>query len=204
MPKSQTLDLTPEAIAKAGLACLAESGKSRLTMRAVASRLGVTAGALYHHLSDKAHLIALMAEASSADRPIPVHSGMGWQEDLWILAAWMRTGMLRYPDLGPLIGEYKVFTPSMIAFGERFIGLWLQSGLDPERAALASSTTLMGINGAVLDQLAELGRPTLTESDLLRFPNLRQHFDRRPDRDAEFELFVRALIDGIYARLTQG
>lgn len=54
--------LEREAIVQAALAMLAEGGEQGLTMRGLASRLGVTPMSLYHHVGDRAGLLRALSE----------------------------------------------------------------------------------------------------------------------------------------------
>lgn len=54
--------LNKEAIVCAALELLAEAGVAGLTMRGLASRLGVTPMSLYHHVSDRNTLLRAMAD----------------------------------------------------------------------------------------------------------------------------------------------
>ena len=61
-------------------------GLADLTMRRLAERLEVQAGALYRHVRDKDQLLDLLAEAICAGQPDP-DPALPWREQLQILAA---------------------------------------------------------------------------------------------------------------------
>lgn len=54
--------LEREAIVQAALAMLAEGGEQGLTMRGLASRLGVTPMSLYHYVGDRAGLLRALSD----------------------------------------------------------------------------------------------------------------------------------------------
>jgi len=85
---------------------------------------------------------------------------------------------------------------------EHWFNLWRQSGLDLDDALLAGATTSMAILGLVEEE--QLFREMVHPGDgaLAWTPNARLAFQRKADPDADFELVVRSLIDGIHARLT--
>ena len=96
------------------------------------------------------------------------------------LARWMREGTQRHPGIARLRQDHQVWTPTVMSLGERWLGLWLQSGLPLEAAAEGAMTTLMAINGMV-DQEAALPSFDVPDDDALAwFPNLRVAFDGRP------------------------
>lgn len=72
------MQLTREKITEAAMSILGEYGLGDVSMRRVASSLGVAPGALYWHIANKQELIASMAEMivrtlidGSADQPHP-------------------------------------------------------------------------------------------------------------------------------------
>jgi len=196
-------DLNARRIAEAGLAVADELGPSGVTMRAVADRLGVTPMALYRHVDNKAGLVALIVELGISERPLPPASGEGWREELWVLAAWMRERHLTHPAVVPLRTAYEVWSPAIVAVGERWVQLWQQSGLpeaDANRAAIVSAMAVLG----VIEQEtgSEPFDPPEDEALLTDQPQLRAVLAAPPrDLTDDFELLVRGLVDGLYARM---
>jgi AcrR family transcriptional regulator len=190
-------------IATVALALIDEGGSKALTMRAVAEALGVSAMALYHYVDDKTALVALVVDEAISERPLPSPTGAGWKQDVLELARWMREGALLRPGIARLRQEHRVWTPTVMSLGERWLGIWQQSGLPLDEAAEAAMTTLMAINGMV-DQEAALPSFELPDEDSLAwFPNLRVAFSGGQDRNREaaFELVVRSVVDGVHREL---
>lgn len=193
-------ELDREKIAVAALAVADERGIDGFTMRAVADMLGVTPMALYHHVADKAALATLLVEAAINAQPLPASTG-DWREDLWRIAKWMRASTQAHPVVAHIRRAYGVWTESSLQITERWLGLWQQSGLPLDKAVTAATTSSLVIVGIVAEEaiLAGLRRPS--DAQLSWLPNARVVFSARPDREANFELTVRALIDGLHARL---
>jgi AcrR family transcriptional regulator len=170
-------------------------------MRAVADALHVTPMALYHHVADKTAMVALLVERVMNERPLPPMSG-DWREDLWQMARWFRQITVAHPAVAELRRVHQVWTPSVLPMTERWFGLWLDSGLGRDDAVLAGSTTSMAIIGVVAEEqlFDAMVRPDLEA--LERTPTARTAFERAPTREAEFELVVRSLIEGVHARLS--
>jgi AcrR family transcriptional regulator len=198
--KPRVAELDRERIAAAALAVADARGFEGFTMRAVANALGVTPMALYHHVADKAALAALLVEAAINAQPLPTPTG-DWRDDLWAIAKWMRASTHAHPVVAHIRRVYGVWTPSSLQITERWLSLWQQSGLTLEAAVTAATSSSLAIVGIVAEEaiLATMTRPTPAQLSWL--PNARLVFGARPDRDANFELLVRALIDGLYARL---
>lgn len=179
------------------------SGPAGVTMRAVADRLGVTPMALYRHVENKAGLVALIVERGISERALPDATGQDWREELWDLAAWMRERHLAHPAVVPLRGTHEVWSPAIVAVGERWVQLWQRSGLpepDANRAAIVSAMAVLG----VIEQEtgSEPFDPPEDEPLLTQRPQLRAVLDAPPrDLGDDFELLVRGLVDGLYTRL---
>jgi AcrR family transcriptional regulator len=194
-------ELDKERIAAAALAVADEHGVAGFTMRAVAESLDVTPMALYHHVADKAALVALVVEAAISERPLPATTG-AWRDDLWELARWVRDCGQAHPAAALLHRANQAWTPKMLPMTEHWIGLWLQSGITLEQALEAAAVSSMAIYGYVDAELRfrEMDRPA--EEHLAFLPNTRLLYSSARDADAQFELIVRAMIEGLHARLS--
>lgn len=194
-------ELDLDRIARAGLAVADERGASGFTMRAVAEALGVTPMALYYHVADKDDLVRLVVDAVVREVPLPEPTG-SWREDLWGLARWMRLIATAHPSVGQLRKRVRVLTPVVLPVTERWFLLWQDSGLERSAAIRAASLSSMAIVG-VVDQEARMSEMVPPErADVEALPTVRESLDQRHDHEADFELVVRALIDGIHARLS--
>ena len=87
---------------------------------------------------------------------------------------------------------------------EAWLSLWRQSGPPLDRARTAATTSSMAIVGSVEEEaiFRDMARPA--DASLSWLPNARLVFDTPHDRGAEIELVVRALIEGLHARLSRG
>jgi TetR/AcrR family transcriptional regulator, tetracycline repressor protein len=93
--------LTKDAIVQAAFGLLDDAGMDGLTVRALASRLGVQAPALYWHVPSKQALLDEMAtcvwrQIGEAVAALP--AGLPWREMLAAYAATVRAGLLRHRD----------------------------------------------------------------------------------------------------------
>lgn len=194
--------LSRDIIADAGLAVANELGLDGFTIRAVAERLGVTPMALYHHVRDKQDLAAIVIEAALLTLPMPDPSG-DWREDLWKMARWVRETERGHPSLSKLRRTYQVLAPSMVRMTQQWRALWAQAGFDAEHARLAANTSSLGIIGLVAEMglLTRMEMPS--EAMMKQMPSMEGVFRRTTDFDALFEMTARAIIDGVYATVTQ-
>jgi len=125
-----------------------------------------------------------------------------WRDDLWTIARWTRESRRAHPAVARIRRAYHVWTNASLQMTERWLSLWQQSGLALDDALTAATTSSMAIVGLVEEEamFQEMARPEAAALSWL--PNARLMFNARRNRDAAFELAVRALIDGLYARLT--
>jgi AcrR family transcriptional regulator len=189
-----------DRIAAAALRVADKRGVSGFTMRAVADVLGVTPMALYHYVEDKTALVALVVDWAIKEQPLPPPSG-DWREDLWLMARWLRQSTLTHPAVAKLRKIHEVWTPSILPMTERWYSVWQQSDLAFDDALRAATMSSMAIIGVVETEhvFRELTAPDAAMLDWL--PNTRVAFKRKGNRDADFELTVRSIIDGLHARL---
>ena len=103
----------------------------------------------------------------------------------------------------PLRGTYEVWSPAIVAVGERWVQLWQQSGLpepDANRAAIVSAMAVLGV--IEQETRSEPFDPPEDEPLLTQRPQLRAVLDAPPrDLTDDFELLVRGLVDGLYTRM---
>lgn len=194
-------DLDADRIAAAGLAVAQARGLEGFTMRAVAEALGVTPMALYHHVKDKAELAALIIDTGIRDNPLPTPTGR-WQDDLCAMALWSRRGMEKNPIVIHLRRAYHVWTPSMLRISERWLALWRQSGLEEGQVLKAATLTGMTMTGLIMEEAIFRQLKLPSDESLADLPDIRRMFEASHDRDSEFELVVRSLIEGLYRRLS--
>jgi AcrR family transcriptional regulator len=193
-------DLDTTRIATAALAVADSRGASGFTMRAVADALGVTPMALYYHVADKTALVGLVVDLVVREIELPDPSG-DWRDDLYQMARWMREMSTAHPAVTQLRRRYQVWTPGVLPVTERWFSVWQESGLEHRTAIRAASVSSMAITGLAAEGARVEDMEIPAESQLATLPNASEAFRRERDSDAEFELVVRALIDGLYARL---
>jgi AcrR family transcriptional regulator len=145
----RTTALSRDAIVDEAINIVGTEGLSALTMRAVASRLGVTPMAAYYYVADKEELMSLMAERiSSSSGLLNLESGADWEETLksHLLKLWEIS--TKYPGLGAyLINQPQLgVNPERLESGVRFFET---IGFPPKRAGLAWSFAMTYIHGRI-------------------------------------------------------
>jgi AcrR family transcriptional regulator len=142
------VNLTRQAIVSSALAILDQYGLPDLTMRRLATTLGVQPGALYWHFASKQELLAGMAEVMLADLPAPAGGLAG-------LAGWARhldARLLAHHDGAELVWSVECLKPWSAGLGHRIEQALLIDGESPARARLAAQGVLNLVLADAFDQ----------------------------------------------------
>ena len=127
--RSEPDAVAPRALVDVAIALLDADGLDALTMRKLATRLGVQAGALYWHFASKQALLDAMAdrflEGFAADRPAG-----SWDEQFSALGWRLRQVLLSHRDARVMAGTY-VAEPNTILLGNMVIEILQAAGLPP-------------------------------------------------------------------------
>lgn len=153
-PDSPKLDRT--LIIETAFAVLDEAGLDGLSLRLLASRLGVQAPALYWHVRNKAELIGLMAATFSAAAAAAVPDGPGWQAILLAHGRALRRALLRHRDAARLCAVAQpIEAPESMA--DRLARPLVLSGLDGRRALACQAAVIsLTLGWVVFEQNREM------------------------------------------------
>jgi AcrR family transcriptional regulator len=89
--------LTRQRVVAEALAVIAQDGAQALTMRSLATRLGVVPGALYHHVGNKQQLHDLVLDGVLAEVDVHLKPSLAWTQQLKILAHRLRQVLEAHP-----------------------------------------------------------------------------------------------------------
>jgi AcrR family transcriptional regulator len=158
-----------------------EQGLAAVTMSAVASRLGATPMALYHHVEGKEHLLDLLIAAVLSEVPDVDDLPPGW-EQLEALARGLREVADRHPAVFPLLLQRPAVADASLVLRARIRDALRSSGVPPvalDRGERLVSTVALGFLAS------ETGG---------RFANV-----SREQRTADFELLLEMVRRGLPA-----
>ncbi|MFZ0215589.1 MAG: TetR family transcriptional regulator [Candidatus Dormiibacterota bacterium] len=183
--------LTREEIVERALEIGDREGLDAVSLRRIASELGVTSMALYRHVKDKNDLFSAMLEAATAnlDPVAGITSTMPWQDKVRCL---LRNGaeVLRArPVILPLQIAYQgPLTPTIVRPLESTVSILLDAGFSPEDAVSLARTTTLLLAGllflsgqgpvaseATLEVLRRRGELMLLELPEEGYPVMRRH-----------------------------
>ncbi|MDG4860473.1 TetR/AcrR family transcriptional regulator [Streptomyces sp. T-3] len=220
-PAAPRNSLTPQRIAEVAVAVADAEGFAAVTMRRLATELGVAPMAAYRHVSGKGDLWALMVDRVSGEFTVPDETA-GWRDVLRTFALGTRALVLRHPWLAQLPAPLFALTPNRMAVAEQQLAALDGLGLDADEMMAAFRTVSSFVHGATQAEvsLAEYMRENGWESgdetrrglapqmkylmETGRYPTYRRYAQgaaRKDDRAWEFELGLDCVLDGIAQRL---
>ncbi|MBG0832325.1 TetR/AcrR family transcriptional regulator [Planomonospora sp. ID67723] len=210
------IPLTPERIVDAAYTVLDREGYEKLSMRQVATELGVAVSALYTHVSSKDELLELMYLRLFRGWTLPDPDPARWREQV---ADFAREGLKRlrgHRDLARISMTGVPFSPEVLPQMERLVSLFRVAGLPDRVAGAAGDIISTFIDGFAFEESMLENRRR--GSDGLSWPDMRAHLrqffadlppDRFPnlialadhmlprDEDDRFDLAVEIIIRGL-------
>jgi TetR/AcrR family tetracycline transcriptional repressor len=205
--------LTRERVVEEALAVIAHDGAQALTMRALAARLGVVPGALYHHVRNKQQLQDLVLDNVLAEVDVQPDSSLAWTDQLKLLAHRLRAVLEAHPGVAGILKARDPLGPHSLALAEAFLGPLRSAGFADRDAGLAFFLLLDYAIGFAVG-----GTPTSVNEQRVRDPATRAQLhrffrslppDRFPalvalgehvwvdNRDERFTAGLQVLVDGL-------
>ncbi|MCX4983036.1 TetR/AcrR family transcriptional regulator [Streptomyces sp. NBC_00572] len=216
--------LSAARIAAVAIDIADREGFAAVTMRRVATELGVAPMAAYRHVKGKDELWELMVDQVSAELE-PAGETTGWRATLRTYAVRTRTMVLRHPWLAHMPTPLFALTPHRMAAAERQLASLDGLGLDPDTMMAAFRAVMSYVQGATQSEavlrrhMEEQGwtsgddtRRALAPkmSYLLgtgRYPTYRRYAlgaARKDDAEWQFETGLDCVLDGVAGLVARG
>lgn len=146
--------LTRDAVVTEALALIDEDGLEKLSMRRLATRLGVEAMSLYNHVADKSDLLRGVADAVLAEMQPPMATSE-WDERIrWVLGEFRRV-CLDHPDAVPLVVTTGFTTAAAMGSIDDILGALATAGLDDTARVRSFRTLIAYAVGSISCELAD-------------------------------------------------
>ncbi|MWA02186.1 TetR family transcriptional regulator [Actinomadura sp. LD22] len=205
--------LSREAIVDKAIEIADAEGLEAVSIRRVASELGVRAMSLYTHIEAKEDLLDLMYDVVAAE--VLVEDGLpdDWREAMIEITRKERAAGLRHPWMFELAGRSPRIGPNGLRHTEQSMAAAARLTDDPEEMLAIVTTVDHYMLGFVLreQRLREMGttmlgeaRESVLEQAYIRrllesgeFPHLRSVLDARLYDQEDFDTGLRWLLDGI-------
>ncbi len=217
-PRPAPRDVRREDVVRAAMAIADAEGSAALSMRRVATELGVATMSLYRHVPGKDALVTQMIDAAFRDHPITSPRPADWRAALEAAARRLWTTFRRHPWLAPAMSLTRPqVTPHVLAYSEWVMSALRAAGFDAnqifrvhltlfthvrglaislEPEAMAVQETGMTHGEFVNTQDAEL-TALLSSGAYPTFHAVASGSDFDLDLDEQFEFGLRHLLDGL-------
>lgn len=199
--------LSRDVLIEAGLRLLDEVGLEGLTVRRLATELGVQSPALYWHIKTKQELLDGMANAIILSAGMgPPRDGESWQVWLARRARAYRKSLLSHRDGARVVASARRLSAAVLHFEEELAAM-VALGFTPVLAFRTISALSHYINGFVLQEQVSASPGEPGDGELLaRLPTVvaAVRDGGSPHGDASFEHGLAVLIAGTEAALTGG
>jgi AcrR family transcriptional regulator len=135
---------------RTALAIVDGDGLGGLTIRKLATRLGVTPMAIYRHYKNKAAIEHELVDLVVGDYDVTKHSEKNWQE--WICRTYllMRHALCAHPGIIPLLDGATYSGSNAMRVMEKVLDVLLESGLSAQQAVALFHTAMAYTVGAVV------------------------------------------------------
>ncbi|MFJ3215441.1 TetR/AcrR family transcriptional regulator [Kitasatospora sp. NPDC086801] len=143
--------LTPHRIAEAAVAIADAEGLDAVTMRRLATTLGVAPMAAYRYVSGKDELIDLMVDFVYGELPLDAPA-TGWRDTMHTLALHLRAMNLAHPWI--VRAAALPLTPNQLAIPERAFAALADHGLDADTTMAVFRTVIGYVQGSVAAEIA--------------------------------------------------
>lgn len=216
-PRS-TARLSRDAIVATGIALADAEGLEALSMRRLATALGVNPMSLYHHVRDKdalldAMLDAVVAGITADDAPLARPSD--WTTRLRDLLLAARTTMLGHPWAVQVLQQRDVPTPATIRHVDRVLGLLRGGGCSvglAHHALHLLGSRILGFSQDLFDDKAGDAGPEVRAAQAAAWAATLPHVAELAlaathdgglggcDDDAEFAFALEVILEGLERR----
>jgi AcrR family transcriptional regulator len=131
--------LTRERVVAEALTVISTDGAGALSMRALATRLGVVPAALYRHVRSKEQLLDLVVDGVLAEVDCQPGRTLAWTDQVKALAHRLRAVLEDHPGIAGLLKTRDPLGPHSLALAEAFLASLQAAGLPQRETALAFS-----------------------------------------------------------------
>jgi TetR/AcrR family transcriptional regulator, tetracycline repressor protein len=131
--------LTRDRVVAEALAIISADGAAALSMRALATRLGVVPAALYRHVRSKEQLYDLILDGVLAEVDCQADPALPWAGQVTALAHRLRAALEDHPGIAALLKTRDPLGPHSLALAEAFLTSLQQAGLPAQQTVLAFS-----------------------------------------------------------------
>lgn len=210
-PRAGEAALTREAVLEAALDLIDSRGMAALTMRRLASELGVDPMAIYHHVDGKPALLSGVIALVFGGLRVVRDPDAEWQAQVQAFARAYHDLALAHPNLVlALVSEPEAGAEAALAASESLYTALAAAGLQPQQIVQAADLVVDYLNGYALGALAQPGKtgpqlPDLARRSAAEYPTLYRVFSNLADHadHGSYEAGLAIILMGIAALVGQ-
>jgi AcrR family transcriptional regulator len=191
--------LTRQRIVEVAAKLVDAEGLEAVSVRRLATELGVRGPSLYNHFATKAEILDAVADAVVAEVDVSAFGVHDWREALRIWARSYHTVLSAHPNIVPVLAHGPGRRPAALAMADTVYGALIDAGWSPARATHIGALMRYLVTGSALGSFA-LGfpeDPRLYED----YPHLRRAHElpghQRCVDEGAFTLGLDTLIAGL-------
>lgn len=203
--------LNRERILAAAAEIADERGVGAVTMREVASKLGVEAMSLYNHVASKDDILDGIVDLVVSEIDLPPAT-VGWRQAMRRRAVSAQAVFARHPWASALIDSRTSAGPARLHYFDWVLGTLRRAGFTVEMTAHALSVLDSYVYGFARQSLNMSARPDVKPRETAEaflqgipadeYPNLREMIveyalDAGHDEIADFEFGLNLILDGL-------
>jgi len=207
-PRGRPARLSREAILEAGLALLERAPGEPLTLSRIADEVGAVPAALYRHVGSLDELLDGMLGLVLAGIRVEIRARASWRTRVRDWMSSVRTQLLRYPAVVPLIARRGRTSPAWLDATSVLVEVLEHAGLTGAKLARAHLWVAEATMGCVLTEVgmpyteqveaAARALPEMSEDARRRYGALLPHL-AAIDEDAFFAFLADRTIAGVEA-----
>jgi AcrR family transcriptional regulator len=164
--------LSRERIVEAAAALVDAEGLEAVSVRRLATELGVAGPSLYNHFPTKAEILDAVADAVVAQVDVSYFASHDWREALRLWAHSYYSVLSAHPNIVPVLAHGPGRRPAALAMADTVYGGLIAAGWPPARATHIGALMRYLVTGAALGSFA-LGFDEDPEVYAERYPHLR-------------------------------
>jgi AcrR family transcriptional regulator len=198
----QTLLTRQRIVAAAGRLVDAE-GLAAVSVRRLATELGVRGPSLYNHFATKAEIVDAVADAVVARVDVSAFGRYDWREALRRWAQSYHAVLSAHPNIVPVIAHGPGRRPAALAMADTVYGALVDAGFSPARATHIGALMRYLVTGSALGSFSrgfEDDPQTYERYPHLQRAHLLVQYGQGVDEDA-FTLGLETLIAGLDSHL---
>lgn len=154
--------LSEQTILAAALALLAEKGADHVTIRGIASRVGVAPNGIYTYFSGKAAVLQGLVEQllGRVNHDRFTDPSLHWRERVHALALDLRAELLAHSGSVHLLLADPLDGPNALAVEKTLLAILADAGLEPDDTVRAAYLLNVHVLGSVALEVAVADEPT--------------------------------------------